>query len=133
MIAIDISTVMSSCALLLSAVALVALLVQSRTLAQWRERCLALESSVPVLRREMERMASLSAKTGRQVIRIENGYSEVAERVDRVESRGRPRSLGAAIHSARRGAQPVKLTRQFGLSRGEAELVARLHGQPSGA
>ena len=133
MFSFDISAIVSFCALLLSAVAVVALLVLYRSLAHWRARCLALESSVPALRREVELMASISVKTGRQVQRIENGYSDVAERVDLVESRGPVRSLGEAIDSARRGAEPSKLTRQFGLSRGEAELVARLHRQPSGA
>jgi hypothetical protein len=133
MITIDISTIIGFCALLLSVVALGALLVVNRSLAHWRERCLALEASVPALRREVELMASISVRTGRQVKRIENGYSDVAERVDLVELRGPAKSLGEAIDSARRGAEPAKLTRQFGLSRGEAELVARLHGQPQGA
>jgi hypothetical protein len=133
MITIDISTVIGFCALLLSVVALGALLVLSRSLAHWRERCVALEASLPALRREVELMASISVRTGRQVKRIENGYSDVAERVDLVELRGPAKSLGEAIDSARRGTEPAKLTRQFGLSRGEAELVARLHGQPLGA
>jgi hypothetical protein len=129
MFTIDISTIVGFCALLLSAVAVVALLVLNRSVAHWRARCLTLEASVPALRREVELMASISVKTGRQVQRIESGYSDVAERVDLVESRGPARSLGEAIDSARRGAEPAKLTRQFGLSRGEAELVARLHMQ----
>jgi Protein of unknown function (DUF2802) len=133
MITIDISTIIGSCALLLSVVALGALAVVNRSLAHWRERCLALEASVPALRREVELMASISVRTGRQVKRIENEYSDVAERVDLVELRGPAKSLGEAIDSARRGAEPAKLTRQFGLSRGEAELVARLHRQPAGA
>ena len=130
MFSLEVSTIVSFCALLLSVVAVVALLVLNRSLAHWRERCLALESSVPALRREVELMASISVKTGRQVKRIESGYCDVAERVGLVESRGPARSLGEAIDSARRGAEPTKLTRQFGLSRGEAELMARLHGQP---
>jgi hypothetical protein len=130
MISLEISTIVSFCALLLSVVAVVALLVLTRSLAHWRERCLALESSVPALRREVELIASISVKTGRQVERIETGYCDVAKRVGLVESRGPAKSLGEAIDSARRGAEPAKLTRRFGLSRGEAELVARLHGQP---
>ena len=133
MISIDISTIVSFCALLSSVVAMVALVVLNRSLALWRARYLVLESSVPALRREVELMASISVKTGRQVQRIENGYCDVAERVDLVESRGPAKSLGEAIDSARRGAEPAKLTRQFGLSRGEAELVTRLHRQPAGA
>jgi hypothetical protein len=133
MITIDIGTIIGSCALLLSVVALGALAVVNRSVAHWRERCLALEASVPALRREVELMASISVRTGRQVKRIENEYSDVAERVDLVELRGPAKSLGEAIDSARRGAEPAKLTRQFGLSRGEAELVARLHRQPAGA
>jgi hypothetical protein len=78
-------------------------------------------------------VASISAKSGRRVRRIEQEYSSVAERVDLVELRGTAQSFDQAIDSARRGADPGKLTQQFGLSRGEADLVTRLHGRKKSA
>ena len=99
----------------------------------WRARCLALESSLAAVRREVELAASISVKTGRRVQRIEHEYSGVADRVDQVELRGAAQSLEQAIDSARRGADPGKLAQQFGLSRGEADLVTRLHGRKKSA
>jgi type II secretory pathway component PulJ len=127
MIAID--TVLSAAATLGCAACLVAIVRLNRTVVQWRGRCAELEASLPALRREIERFASISVRTGRQVKRIENDYSDVAERVDLVESRGPAKALDQAIDEARRGADSSRLTVEFGLSRGEAELVARMHGR----
>ena len=57
----------------------------------------------------------------------------MADRVDQVELRGAAHSFEQAIDSARRGADSGKLARQFGLSCGEADLVARLHGRKKSA
>ena len=98
-----------------------------------RARCLALESSVAAVRRELDLVASISMKTGSRLKRIEQEYSGVADRVDLVELRGAVQSFDQAIDSARRGADAGKLTQQFGLSRGEADLVTRLHGRKKSA
>ena len=85
------------------------------------------------MRRELELMVSISVKTGRRVKRVEQEYSGVADRVDLVELRGTAQSFDQAIDSARRGADSGKLAQQFGLSRGEAYLVERLHGRKKSA
>jgi hypothetical protein len=128
MISIDINMALSIAAAVLGLVCLAAVVRLNRTVVQWRERCAGLEASLPGLQREIERFASISVRTGRQVKRIENDYSDVAERVDLVEARGPAKALDQAIEHARRGADTRRLTLEFGLSRGEAELVARLHG-----
>src|ERR1700722_3832038 len=112
---------------------LVAALFAIRAERGWRARCLALESSVAGMRRELELAASISVKTGRQVKRIEQEYSSVADRVDQAELRGTAQPLYQAINPARRGAYPGMLAQQFGLSRGEADLVTRLHGRKKSA
>jgi hypothetical protein len=112
---------------------LISALFAMRAVRGWRARCVSVESSLTAVRREMELATSISMKTGRRVNRIEQEYSGVAERVDQVELRGSVQSFDQAIDSARRGADPVKLTQQFGLSRGEADLVMRLHGQKKSA
>ena len=112
---------------------LVSALVAIRASRSWQARCLSVESSVAAVRRELELVASISMKTGRRVNRVEQEYSGVADRVDQVELRGAAQSFDQAIDSARRGADPVKLTQQFGLSRGEADLVTRLHGRKKSA
>ncbi len=68
--------------------------------------------------------------------RVEHDYSDVADRVDVVESRAPVTAAGAldqAIEWAQRGAESGKLAEHFGLSRGEAELVARMHGRKKSA
>jgi hypothetical protein len=100
-----------------------------RSVRGWQARCLALESSLEAVRRELELVASISMKTGRRVNRIEQEYSGVADRVDQVELRRSAQSFDQAIDSARRGDDPGKLIQLFGLSRGEADLVTRLHGR----
>jgi hypothetical protein len=76
-------------------------------------------------------VASISVRTGRRMQRVEDEFTDVAERVDQVELRAAPvnGALDRAIALARSGAQPERLEQQFGLSTGEADLVARLHGQ----
>jgi phage shock protein A len=97
----------------------------------------SLESTVEALRREVALVASISARTGRRVQRVEHEFSDVAERVDVVESRGPASSvtlsLDQAIECARSGSDADELAEQFGLSSGEAELVARLHGRKKSA
>jgi hypothetical protein len=129
----NLNTFLSIAGAALGFAGLVSGLFTIRAVRGWRTRCLALESSLAAVRRELELAASISVKTGRRVQRIEHEYSGVADRVDQVELRGAAPSLEQAIDSARRGADPGKLAQQFGLSRGEADLVTRLHGRKKSA
>jgi hypothetical protein len=108
---------------------LISALFAIRAIRGWRARCLIVESSLAAVCRELEMVTSLGVKTGLRIKRIEQEYSGVTDRVDLVELRGSVQSFDQAIDSARRGADSGKLTQQFGLSRGEADLVARLHGR----
>jgi hypothetical protein len=114
-----------------AAAALVVALVAVHAARAWRTQCEALGSSVAALRRELELVASISVRTGRRVQRVEHEFSGVTERVGQVELRAAPGTgaLDQAIDLARRGARPERLEQQFGLSIGEADLVARLHGK----
>ncbi len=109
--------------------ALLTAIAAGSSMRRWRTRCAALESNVAALRRELDLTASIGARTGRRVQRVEHEYSGLADRVELVESRGATGSFDQAIDAARRGVDPGKLIQQFGLSRSEAELVARLHGR----
>jgi hypothetical protein len=129
----NIDTVLSIAGGALGFLGVVSALFAIRAARGCRTRCVALESSLAAMRRELELAASISAKTGRRVQRIEHEYSGVADRVDQVELRGTAQSFEQAIDSARRGADSGKLAQQFGLSRGEADLVTRLHGRKKSA
>jgi len=112
---------------------LILALFSIRAIRGWRARCLIVESSLAAVRRELDTATSLGVKAGLRIARIEQEYSGVTDRVDLVELRGSVQSFDQAIDSARRGADSGKLTQQFGLSRGEADLVARLHGRKKSA
>jgi Protein of unknown function (DUF2802) len=113
----------------LGALGLVAACIALRTSSAWRHRCLGFEADLAAVRRELELVTSISVKAGRRVQRVEQECSGVAERIDQVEQRGTVRAFDQAIDFARRGADPSRLTQQFGLSNGEADLVMRLHGR----
>jgi hypothetical protein len=108
---------------------LTAALLMTRAIRASQARCVTVESSLAAVRRELDLVASISMKTGSRLKRIEQEYSGVADRMDVVELRGTVQSFDQAIDSARRGADSGKLAQQFGLSRGEADLVTRLHGR----
>jgi hypothetical protein len=129
----NINTVLGIAGAALGLCGMVSALFTIRAVRGWRSRCEAVESSLAALRCKFELVASISVKTGRRVKRVEQVYSGVSDRVDQVELRGAAPSFDQAIDCARRGAEPGKLTQQFGLSRGEADLVARLHGRKKSA
>jgi hypothetical protein len=130
---ITINTVLALTGAVLGLAGLIAALSAMRAVRASRARCLAIESSVAGLRVELEQVASMGRKSGQRLQRIEREYSGVAERVDQVQVRGAAPSFDRAIDSARRGADTSKLAQQFGLSLGEADLVARLHGRKKSA
>jgi hypothetical protein len=120
--------ILSAGGAILGGAALIATAYAVRAVRAMQARCLRVETSLAAMRREVEHMASISMKTGRRVRRIEHEYSGVADRVDQVEQRGPAQSYDQAIDHARRGADVSTLSSRFGLSEGEAQLVARLHG-----
>jgi hypothetical protein len=122
-------TILGMAGVLLGLCAAIAVFAIWRSSRRWRARCEGIESSLAGMRRELELMASISVKTGRRVKRMEHEFAGVADRIEVVELRASAQSFDQAIDSARRGTDPGKLTQQFGLSRGEADLVTRLHGR----
>ena len=129
MVTFNIMNVIAIGAASLSACAFLAIVSQALSLRRLRARYAALESSVTAMRRELEVVGSVSLRTGRRVKRIESDCAGVADRVELVELRGSAPSFDQAIDSAKRGTDSGVLTQHFGLSRAEADLVARLHGR----
>jgi hypothetical protein len=125
----SINAILGAAGLLLALCAMLAALVTSRSNRRLAARCVEVESSLAAMGRELEQLASISLKTVRQVKLFEQEYAGVADRVVLLELRGSAQSFDQAIDSARRGTDPGRLTQQFGLSSGEADLVTRLHGR----
>lgn len=130
---ITVDTILNAAALAVAIAGFAMALPAALALRRLRVRYASVEASLAAVRRELELVATISTRTGRRLKSIEHDYSGVADRVELVELRGPAQSLDAAIDSARRGADPTKLTQQFGLSRGEADLVTRLHGRKKSA
>jgi hypothetical protein len=133
MITLNLNGILQMAATSLAICALFAVIALSLSMRRLRKRCAAAESSVAAMRRELEVMASISARTARRVNRMEREFSGVAERIESVELRGPAQCFDQAIDFARRGTDSGKLTQQFGLSRAEADLVTRLHGRKKSA
>ncbi len=118
-----------------------------RKLRAVRESCAAFEARAAALRRELNGVAEAAAQAQSQaraqaltqdqaladtlarLQRVEREHAKIADRMSLVEFRGEGRSFDQAIDFARRGADPDKLAASFGLSRGEADLLTRLHGR----
>jgi len=126
---VSINAILGVAGLLLALCAMLAAFVTSRSNRRLAARCVEVESSLAAMGRELEQLASTSLKTGRRVKLFEQEYAGVADRVVLLELRGSAQSFDQAIDSARRGTDPGRLTQQFGLSSGEADLVTRLHGR----
>jgi hypothetical protein len=94
-----------------------------------RARNDSLEGSLGAVQREFELAASIALRAGQSVKRLEAENNRLSDRLGLIELRGEARPYEQAIDSARRGADPAKLSQQFGLSRGEADLLSRLHGR----
>jgi Protein of unknown function (DUF2802) len=125
----SINIILGVAGVLLGLSAVLAVFVVSRSNRRLSLRCVAVESSLAAMRNESALLASISLKTGRRVKRFEQEYVGVADRVALLELRGSAQSFDQAIDSARRGTDSGRLAEQFGLSRGEADLVTRLHGR----
>jgi len=112
-----------------------ALLAVALAAHQWRvarrlqQRCLLLETELLALRRNLDDAGSATALAESKLKRVEQDSSLLSDRMTALESRAESPSFDQAIDSARRGAEPDKLAQRFGLSRGEADLVTRLHGR----
>jgi hypothetical protein len=125
----SINIILGIAGVLLGLSAMLAVFIASLSNRRLRLRCESVESSLAAMSRELELLASISMKTGRRVKLIGNEHAGIADRVDLIELRGSAQSFDQAIDSARRGTDPGRLSEQFGLSRGEADLVTRLHGR----
>ncbi|MGA9025744.1 MAG: DUF2802 domain-containing protein [Steroidobacteraceae bacterium] len=130
---LDLDTVLEMVCIVLALLGVAIGAVAWQASRRLRTRCGALESSLAAMRHELELAAAISVRAGRSVKRLEQEHASVADRLGLLELRCEARPYDQAIDSARRGADPLKLTAQFGLSRGEADLVSRLHGRRKSA
>ncbi len=116
-------------AVVAAALALLGLMAVALANRRLRARSERLESGLASLGNTLELAEAEAATAAARLQRLEQAHEKVSERLRFVERRTDGRSFDQAIDSARRGAGSGKIAEQFGLSRGEAELVARMHGR----
>ncbi|HZF16671.1 MAG TPA: DUF2802 domain-containing protein [Steroidobacteraceae bacterium] len=87
------------------------------------------ERRLALLHKQTESAVTMAVRAGRRLKRLEKQLAWVSERIGQLEVRNEGRSYDQAITLARRGADPARLMTNFGLSRGEADLVALMHNQ----
>lgn len=92
-----------------------------------RRALAALHVEVQNLKREVEAATAIGVRVGERLRRIETTTGHLGDRLGQIELRGEGRPYDQAIALVQRGADADRLVRNFGLSRGEADLVTRLH------
>lgn len=86
-------------------------------------------TQVAALRREVEAATAVAVRAGERLRKLEQATGQMGERLGQLELRGEGRPYDQAIALVQRGADADRLVRNFGLSRGEADLVALVHGR----
>jgi type II secretory pathway component PulJ len=99
-----------------------------RSLRRLGRRHAALADELLVAHREFDAATTVINRIGRRLQAAEAQASALRDRLETIERRAEPRAFAQAIDFARRGVPPSQLSSQCGLSPGEAELVAQLHG-----
>lgn len=101
-------------------------------------RQLELEAALAAARASL---AAAEAAAGEAAGQLQQRQAETESRLAAVEERQEQLALmeegdggyGRAIRMARQGASAEELAQDFGLNRGEAELLVSLHGKPGGS
>jgi hypothetical protein len=128
-ISIDGLTILALVSAGVATIAFVAALQMARIVRRERWRLSALESQFSELREDLTALRSGYERSGIELQHLVGNGTELANRLGVLEARPERRAFDAAIDSARRGAEPLKLREGYGLTRGEADLIARLHGR----
>jgi hypothetical protein len=106
-----------------------ALVATLGTLRQVRRSLGAAETQLVALRRDVEASTAIGVRAGERLRKLEQAGGQLADRLAQLELRGDGRPYDHAIAMVRDGADAERLVRNFGLSRGEADLVALVHGR----
>lgn len=87
------------------------------------------DARLGALRREVEGATAIAVRAGERLRKAEATTVQLAERLGQLELRGEGRPYDQAIALVQNGADADRLVRNFGLTRGEADLVTLVHGR----
>ncbi len=117
--------ILSTLAIVLSVGQIYQLIVIRRLRAQLRSR----EDQTLRQRDDFAAMCKASVGAGDHLVRLEQQVRRLIERQDQIEMRtAGDRPYTQAIQMVQHGADVAELIANCGLTRGEAELIAMLHG-----
>jgi hypothetical protein len=102
---------------------------QQSITAQLRRRLAESEERLAGLRREVEAATGIAVRAGERLRKAEATTLQLADRLGQLELRGEGRPYDQAIAMVQHGADADRLVRNFGLTRGEADLVTLVHGR----
>ncbi len=91
-------------------------------------RLAAMEGQFESLRADVAATTGIGVRAGERLRRLDQITGQMGERLGQLELRGEGRPYDQAIALVRRGADAGRLMTNYGLSRGEADLVALVHG-----
>ncbi len=94
-----------------------------------RRRLGAIEKQFETLRADVAASTGIGVRAGERLRRLDQVTVQMGERLGQLELRGEGRPYDQAIALVRRGADADRLISHYGLSRGEADLVALVHGR----
>jgi hypothetical protein len=106
-----------------------AVVYQQSVGAHLRRRLADTEERLAALRREVEGVTGIAVRAGERLRKAEAATVQLAERLGQLELRGEGRPYDQAIAMVQHGADADRLVRNFGLTRGEADLVTLVHGR----
>lgn len=113
----------------LVAVMVLAQIYQIFALRRLRDRLRSREDQSLRQRDDFAALCKASVGAGDHLVRLEQQVRRLTERQDQIEMRtAGDRPYTQAIQMVQRGANVTELISRCGLTRGEAELIAMLHG-----
>jgi hypothetical protein len=93
-----------------------------------RRRIATIEQQFETLKSDVAATTGIGVRVGEKLRRLDQVTAQMGERLGQLELRGEGRPYDQAIALVRRGADADRLMANYGLSRGEADLVALVHG-----
>lgn len=91
-------------------------------------RLATMERQFETLRADVAATTGIGVRAGERLRRLDQISGQMSERLGQLELRGEGRPYDQAIALVRRGADADRLMTNYGLSRGEADLLALVHG-----
>jgi hypothetical protein len=114
-----------------SLIVLLALVVLLQAVRHGRlaRRFAAFEAEFQALRADVAATTGIGVRAGERLRRLDQLSTQLNERLGQLELRGEGRPYDQAIALSQRGAGVDRLMNEYGLSRGEADLLSLVHGR----